>query len=625
MPKQKPLPILSQKEISDKVSPQVKVMKTQSDPVDWAQKNFVSSLLNGSLFSNQIESVQAIHDDNAESVNVLACRGAGKTKGIAVGLGTLAGLRRDTGIICSAPIQYQANRIISVITSLFEGGTEEARSKVDWQSVSAKHLQFKNGSFLHAVSGQETANIEGEHGPVLYVDEAHLVPSYSMTNKLIPMNVSLTGVRKIIKSGVAMGREHFYRSCMANGNTLLSCPWYKAELFLNEPNPLIYRKRQYSRQLIRRMPLAYKRKYFPDRPDLHLITGDEVTETDWKTQYELQWVNTVLNALSEADQVALASGKHDILTKGSPGEMFCAGLDTAPGSGTGRWSEVDKTVLAIWRVRKNGLKERVACFTWQGNILEQEEEIWQIVNQKTGLFRCEVMMADYSNIAVPLTERFKKAGMPVVGVHFGGTATKANSKKNWKNTLFDHFMVELQSDKVKYPNPDRMRSQAISCGRDERVQIDNMMQGFSEWCILQRIRGRSMNDQIEAPSNNQEDSETGLSEKPHDDHPVADYLAVWACDHYAMLKAEAAKGGVFGTYEFPVPVIGIASSAMMAPNNPMSQLARAAGGENPYAQQKATEALKGFGGQDSGSPFAGGDGSGYIGSIMDGALMKKNR
>jgi len=738
-------------------------MQIESDPVEWSQRNFAASLKDGALFSNQIESVEAIHHPVIQSVNVLASRGAGKTAGIGVGLGSLGALRPDTGIICSAPIKPQANKIIRVVTQLFERGTAEAQSKIDWESMSASRIQFKNGSFMESVSGQETANVEGAHGPVLYVDEAHLVPGYSMTNKLTPMNVSLDGFRKIIKSGVSMNRSHFYRSCTAPGAKVLICPWWKAELFLNEPDPLLYKKRQYSRQLIRRMPLSYKRKYFPDRPDLHILTGDEVTELDWRTQYELEWVADIMNALSEENQALLVTGKHNLLTRGIPGEVYCVGLDTAPGSGTGRWSEVDKTVLAIWRFRKNGLKERVACFTWQGNVLGQEEEIWQVVNHKTGLFKCEVMMADYSNIAVQIVERFKKAGMPVVGVNFGGTATQANSKKNWKNTLFDNFMVELESDNVKYPNIQKIKDQARiqAPGRDMQVQIDNVLEGFSEWCILQRIKGKGLNDQIEAPADNQEEAETGLSDKPHDDHCltgetlvkmldgtqksmrelaemnisdqwvysldsgmnivpgkinrawktgvrelvrvtldngqsfrctpdhrvmlrdgtyteakdlfegqavrgsyknhkvvcvtplsvredvydleveahhnfalacgvfvhncVADYLGVYACDNYAKLKQEASKNNVFGSFEFPIPVIGPASGSMWAPDNPMTNLAKKAASQNPFAQAEAQAALKGFGGGNGEMPTmpGGTDGMGYISTVLSGAFVKK--
>src|SRR5208282_4832501 len=140
------------------------------------------------------------------------------------------------------------------------------------------------------------------------------------------------------------------------------------------------------------MPVPFKKRYFPDRPDLHKSSGKEITTDDWDTQFELIWLANVRNFLNEKDCQALGAGTHSILLRAAPGEHYFAGLDTAPGSITGH-TDTDRTVLSIWRTKqtKTGrMKERVACYIWLGDPLGQKREIFAILNRETGLFpNCE--------------------------------------------------------------------------------------------------------------------------------------------------------------------------------------------------------------------------------------------
>ncbi len=423
-----------------------------SDPSAW-----IEDRLGVSLYSNQIEIVEAIRDPEGEGFNVLQCRGAGKSQGIGWGLVEVCENRPGTQVIISAPIEKQAGRIIRYMKQALQGNGSKIKDRVDWGSESALRLPFKNGSTVTAVSGQEKANAEGEHGHILVIDEAHLVPSYSVTNKLIPMVGMLGGYSKIIKVGVAMGRNHFYKSCLAPGARNIICPWDKAEIFLMEPNPFFYKGRQYSRKLLTRMPVPLRVKMFPNLPELHKQTGYEITELDWMTQYSMEWVDDINNLLSEADQTRLAGGKHEPLTRGKQGEIYFAGLDTAYSD----HKDADRTVLAIWRLRRDGVVEKVASFVWHGDPLAQEREIWQILSPKGGLFKCEAIFGDYSNINISIIERFRSAGLPILGVTFGSSAKAVGSSKNWKNTLYDHFVVRLQSGDISYPNVDAMKLAAV--------------------------------------------------------------------------------------------------------------------------------------------------------------------
>ena len=526
-------------------------LRTQTawtDPCKW-----VEDMLGVEMFSNQIDIVEAIREQEGEGFNVLGSRGSGKTQGVAWGLSELAANRPGTQIIIAAPIEKQAGRIIRYMKAAIQGPQSRAKDIIDTGAVSALRLPFKNGSTVVAVSGQEKANAEGEHGHVLVIDEAHLVPSYSVTNKLVPMVGMLGGYSKIIKIGVAMGRNHFYKSCAAHGARNLVCPWNKSEIFLMEPKPFFYRGVQYSKKLISRMPLPLRVKMFPNVPDLHRATGYEITELDWATQYAMEWVDDINNLLSEEDQTRLESGKHRPLTAGKSGELYFAGLDTA----YSERGEADRTFLCIWRLTRDGVCEKVASYSWHGDPLTQEAELFEILNPSNGLFKCECILAGDSNIAIDIIRRFRAARLPILGVTFGASAKTVGSNKNWKNTLFDHFMVRLQTGEAVYPNIAAMRLMIQDDADQEmRVQVDNILEGFFQWCVIQRIRGKGLNDKIQAPTDQVEDAEEGNSRVAHDDSCAADIMAVWAARHRDQMKKDMAKGGMLAPMPIPMPVFG---------------------------------------------------------------------
>lgn len=554
-------------------------MRENEDPVEWVEKK-----LGVTLFSNQIENIEHLFSSDNDGFNILAARGAGKTWGLSAGLLAYCILYIGLRIIVVGPKEKQAARILKEIYIILKSKGCQVADQVEWSACSAHRIQFKNGSYIVALSGQETANVEGEHGHILVIDEAHKVPTYSVNNKLEPMVGSLE-LTKTIKIGVAMGKNHFFKSCNAPRAIVDKCPWDKAEIFLaNEGKkkaPLFYKNRQISRVLLNRMPVPIKKKYFPDRPDLQRESGREISVLDWEMQYELTWMDDVLNFLSDDDQKLLVSGKHDLLTKGALGELYCAGLDTAQGSITGR-DNTDETVLSIWRLRA-GKAEKVATYIWKGDPLAQMEEIWQIIHPVTGLFKCKMTLVDYSNIGIDIVNLFKARKVPILGRHF--QATEARSKKNWKNALYDYFEVQLQTGKVAYPEFAGLEKRELEAKGAELVQIKNAMRGFWEWCDLQRIRGKGLNDKIQAPEDNVEGEDGEESGRAFDDICTADILSVWALTHLSDLEQELAHGGDLSGYEIPMGVFGPTSVSSMVPTAGGHTSAQQ--GRNPMAAAEA--------------------------------------
>lgn len=579
------------------------------DPLEW-----VEGQLGIELYSNQIDNIETLFDKEVDAFNILACRGAGKTWGLSAGLGSYCVLFPGLRVIVVGPKEKQAGRIIKEIKTIFKSKGCKQRKAIDWAGSSALQLNFKNGSSIVALSGQEGANVEGEHGHILVIDEAHKVPSFSVTNKLTPM-VGMLEFSKIIKIGVSMGRNHFYKSCSAESAVVNTCAWDIAESFLQEENPVFYKKRQYSRQLIARMPVPYKEKMFKGRPDLYKETGQEISTLDWDTQYALLWVDDLLNFLNDEDQEQLARGDHKLLTQGMPGELYCAGLDTAQGSITNR-KDTDETVLSIWRFHNNGRKEKVASFIWRGNILNQIDEIWEIINPITGLFKCEMTIVDYSNIGINIVHMFRNKGVNIIGKHF--QASESLSRKNWKNALYDYFLVQLQSKFVYYPNIIDLDKQKATFDPNSRdpyfIQVTNALRGFWEWTTLQREKGRGINDKIEAPTENVEDDK-GSESRAFDDVCVSDVLGVWAGDHLTDLQEEIASGGDLSSYMIPSMTIGASGRA-----------AQSTGGQIPTSSKNpatiASVQQSQESGVSSGGLGEGGNDAGYLSRIMDGMIGK---
>ncbi len=570
------------------------------DPVKWMEDNFGVE-----LFSNQIEAVGYLFDLDISIFSVLSCRGAGKTIGVAWGLAAYMKLFPGLRVIIVGPKEKQAGRLIKEMVTILKDKKCKINDDVDWARTSALRLQYKNGSYAVALSGQEGANVEGEHGHILVIDEAHLVPSYSVTNKLTPM-IGMLEFSKIVKIGVSMGRNHFYKTCATPGAKVSKCPWNKAEIFLSrDKNPVFYKKKQYPRALIERMPLPYKQKYFPDRPDLLKPSGAEISTLDWETQYELEWADDISNFLSDEDQELLSCGEHKRLERGLPGEDYFAGLDTAQGSITGR-QNTDETALSIWR-RVGGRFEKVATFIWKGDPLGQIEEIWEIINPQTGLFKCKLTLVDYSNIGIDVVELFKRKGVPILGKHF--QQTEKDSKRNWKNAMFNYFLVQLQTGNVKYPSIKQLELDKVEADAEERIRIANMLRGFWEWTTLQRIRGRGLNDTIEAPEETV-DAEEGESGRAYDDICCADVMACWAAGKTDSLMQELAKGGDLSDYKIPLAVVGVGTMSGAGQAH-----SAGSGAKNPLVNPPSPGKV--------GSVIPNERGSSWLGGILNGAGKRK--
>lgn len=513
------------------------VLDTAIDPAYW-----VIDKTGISLYDNQIEIINAVCDLNQRYVAIAQARGSGKTFSTGAGLVKLCFDYPGLQIGVFGPKWDQANRIIDEITTKIVYPGSPLEHIVNKKESNKSLLTFTNGSYIQAISANESTSMEGWHFHIVVLDECHSIEDIIVNQRIIPMLGSFR-IAKMIKLGITLYRQNFFKSCNDPKYQVLLRGWTQCDRLL-ESGSFVYnginetlRGKELSSFVLEQMPRVLKEKYFPDKPEWH--TDGSLTELDFKTQYAMTWVADINLELSEVDQEKLVSGAHEILAEpiAERQEMFFFGLDTASENLLPKKHDLDWTVLSIWRLAPGQVKEKVACFTWQGNILQQLKEIEQIIHPKTGLFPCQFGLADHSNIAITAIEQWKQNGISIEGVKFG--STEKASGKNFKNAMFDQFKFELQAGRIKYPKLKQFDSRSTDSEALSKQRI-TFKKAFSEWCAVERHKKLGINDTISAPAD------------MHDDHPCADVLCIWSMD-----KAGNYSQGQGATFNFPTPITGV--------------------------------------------------------------------
>ena len=408
-------------------------------------------------------------------------------------------------------------------------------AEVDWDVCTKKEFRFKNGSWVRCLGASETTQVEGYHADMIVTDESHQISTQFYNLRVSPMN-SDSKNPKNIKIGITMYDNHFRQSCKSPKWKWLNYPWYKCENIYN-PNDLInINGVDYPHDIVDRMPLSMKLKRWPNNPEVQFESSIGMSEEDFKTQYEMEWVDSISGLLTGEDQAKL-EGEHDYL--------YC-GLDCAGGSLIREGVDRDYTELVIGRITENHQKQVVALYQWQGDLTVQVEEIMHII---TNVFPCAFGCADYSTMGTAIVDQFLSKHIPIAGIAY--KKTDPISGKNYKNSLFDQFLYELRHDRFKYPSLKSMLSEDDQMTTKEAQLLNKHL---IEWGAVERRRKAvGINDDISAPKGG------GY----HDDCVNATALFVWACD---KCDEDKKRVGFFKKdFKFVMPKFG--STTTQARNN----------------------------------------------------------
>lgn len=502
-----------------------RILKNAESNYRWTQ-----TMLKVNLYPNQSDVVDAVVDLSIQNLAVMQARGAGKTFSVCVGLLRLCTKYENFKVGVFAPKADQANKLVELIRKEIALSNTEIYNEIDWVETTKSRMFFKNGSSISSISAAPTTEQEGWHFQVIVLDECHRIEDAVVYQRIYPMLGSYE-IAKTIKIGIPAAKNNFHKSCMSKDYVVIKRNWLECPILL-KPGILYYKGISYPSHIAKKFSLPLKQMLFPEAPELHY--EGEMGEFEYKTQYAMEWVSDVNQVLNEENQLRLIKGTHEILKKERPElkELYYFGLDTARGSQKPGKKDLDFTVLSIWRKRPDGVKEKVACYEWRGDVLTQYEEIAAIVNPRTGLFKCQFGLADIADVAAMVIAEFQRDfKIAIEGVQFG--SREEDSGKNYKNAMYDQFIHELEHDRILFPSLDTI----------DRNKV--FKKSYNEWCNIERhqAKGLGINDQIEAPSD------------LHDDHCSADVLAIWAMDK--TIKFPQARNIA---YKLPKPQIGGTSS-----------------------------------------------------------------
>lgn len=454
----------------------------------------VKKKYNFDLAPNQVEIVEAVMDHEIKNLLVLAARSSGKTFSVIIGALLLALQMENFSIGISAPTYDQSQRLLQTFQSQFCDKNNYLKNQI--KSISNSRVLFKNGNFIESFSGDIMSLAEGRHYDMLVIDEAQSVDDYVMSRMLLPM-IASSSFGKIIKIGTPRGKNHFFKSAHSVNYKTLVFDW------LNAPNLLKggvinYEGKQYSKYVYGKMPLAKCKEYFPKEPKLW-HDGDMTVE-DFVTEFECGWQAGISQFLYESE-IDLLFG--DFLPEKTSFKDYYFGLDLAGGSDVAVDTKHDYTVLTIVRIEE-GVKQIVDSFSWQGDFVEQIDEIIKIIHPNTGIYKCIGGVIDRGQVGSAVYDVLKSLGVECDTVMYQSTYTPTG--KNMKNSMFDHFKMELNGNRVKYPAPQYSNNHKV------------LKMHIAEWLSLEKIIGSGINNKIQAPS--------GL----HDDTCCSTAMAIFAAD-----------------------------------------------------------------------------------------------
>ena len=496
------------------------IVEKSMNPSYWSLTN-----LGIDLYDNQVEIVDAVCDLSVPYIGILASRGSGKTYSVAIALVKLCLDNPGFRVGIFGPKADTSKRLVKEdILGRILTPSSRVYDQIDWTKTSGVFVQFKNGSTMKALSASPTATQESEHFHVLVLDEAHRINDFVVKEKLVPMLGSFS-VAKTIKIGISLYKNNFWHSCNDNGTPykILRKPWKECNIY-GLQGYISYQGEEYPKRIVDLMPRSAKEKYFPlqfdDKGmDLWYDSVEGYTEIEWNTQYEMIWMEDINLVLNGDQHKALAGGLFDILKKGRPErtEKYYFGLDTASGTLMPGQKDLDWTVLTIVRKNQDNTKDIVFKQMWQGDTVQQMQDIRDLVHPIDGTFQCVMGLADFSNFAIGMIDIFKKEGIPMAGCSFG--AKEPNTGKNYKNALVDQFVFELTNKRVFYPNIEKIKKDKV------------FKEGYEQWGLLERHRAKAgINDKIFV------DPASG-----HDDHVSADILAVWIADQEKQYAGEVVR------------------------------------------------------------------------------------
>ena len=552
-------------------------------------KAFALEKFRRTLFNYQEDIIRMFWDLNIREADIIAARQCGKTDAAAIGIVGMAAADWMPTMEGYTAVGWFANKEEQSVGiggarcwRMLERNFDKWSAIWDKDGSTKSHLAFKKdagvNSRLLGTIDFRTANpqafSEGQTYSVIVVDEANRLDDVVMSEVITPMGGSTNA--KIVKIGVPRLRNHFYETAHDKTWYHIKVDWIQAEIF-SHSFPVELRDPVTSELLgvyggypLKRMPLSLKRQLFPTNPIRHVLATKSgikeewgrlwdwpgtMSEDDFSTQYALDWLVDVSLFLKLEEQKELfETGRHKPLPSGIRDEVYFYGFDPCgeeriDGFGSERTKKAN-AALTVWRRNGDGTKDKVYCDEHRtGTPVEQVKWVEQVCHPKTGLFRCIAGCWDATGIGSGTVNEAQRRGLPILPISYPMSCPETG--KNWKNSIFDWFKLQIGLKTVHYSAQDsivgRRLIAEVSEDSEDGWRYDGPGKSFldhrEEWEHVEKKVSSGINADIRAPGNRL------------DDGPNSDCLAVWLADHYPQYRSQLgvktratralAGGGVF--------------------------------------------------------------------------------
>ncbi len=364
---------------------------------------FVKTFFNIALFNYQqpfFKAFVSLPKEKNEIVTALFVRQTGKNETIANAIAFLLLNYRNMRIGIFAPTERQAQAI----------GLQRVRERLTSNRFVRKLIRtdmkdlivLENGSFIRAFTANPNSQIEGFTLNVAVLDESQDIRDTIVAHDIVPMLASTNG--SLVKIGTAGGKNHFYRSIMAN---------------------------------IERGKNHFQNNYLDvgkERPEyLNFVEaiaeemgGKETPE--FRSQFMNEWVDSVLEFISHEmiDEVVV----DEIMeVEPNPHSAYVLGVDVG--------KDFDDTVLTLIRVDKSGYYTVVKFWNWHKT---KYTEIAELIAKIYSEWRCSVVGVD-STKEDTFAELLEDKGLNVYRIRF--------NPEN-KSNVYKHLLFCFETHKIRF-------------------------------------------------------------------------------------------------------------------------------------------------------------------------------
>ena len=202
---------------------------------------------------------------------------------------------------------------------------------------------------------------------------------------------------------------------------------------------------------------------------------------DFRSQYELEFVEDSANFFTKEHIDNFISGEHMWETYGNFEDKYVAGIDFGSGA-----KGADSTVITVIKIN-NKINEVVFLAEFTGlNYVEQVKEIIKMFSNTNNRprFICKHILCDQTGVGKSIVDFLQKDKKitNLQGIMFNGKDIITNTRGfNNKTSLYKSLLIELENNRLKFPKYNNFIS---SAGKNNQIIWHRLMSQMNDLIIV---------------------------------------------------------------------------------------------------------------------------------------------